>query len=251
MSRSIGLPGARREPSPLPPASPYPNDTHRPPRTPGVHNGPVHTSQTAIRASTPRLRRRGVRHTRSSTGHRGRDGGPKASGSYHRPRGERRLPVDRAGPSFRSTLGTGRAGFPSARGAGRDGLRPHPCGAVRWPARCLTQAPSSHGGFVCGAPSKAGWEAGSIVGALEAGRGPSASGRRVFRLPSGRLPDRFTQMAYRQCHQPSGNRCSRLQAGRRKWYRSCRQAVGARGFPRGVPSGPCPTPRVSTRLLAS
>jgi len=56
----------------------------------------------------------------------------------------------------------GSAGFQPAGGAGggadRDTgcpgcCRARPCKAVRWPARCLTEAASSRGGLVCGAPS--------------------------------------------------------------------------------------------------
>jgi len=52
----------------------------------------------------------------------------------------------------------------------------HPCGAVRWPARCLTQAPSSHRGLVCGGP-RAGWEASSLVETPGVGRGPLVAPR--------------------------------------------------------------------------
>jgi len=46
--------------------------------------------------------------------------------------------------------------------------------------------------------------------------GAPASGRRVFPLPSCRFPYCFTQMIYRQCHQPSSHRCSWFREERRE-----------------------------------
>jgi len=90
--------------------------------------------------------------------------------------GERRDARDAGG----QPAAPGRAA-PAARwrvGIAVTGCGPHPCLAVRWPARCLTRALSSHRGLVCGSPSQAGGGRKSREDTTGLA-GTAASGRRV------------------------------------------------------------------------
>jgi len=144
----------------------------------------------------------------------------------------------------------GRTGFRSARGAGRDGMRPHPCKSVRWPARCLTQALFSRGGLVCGAPS-------------QACGGPKASWTRWRRGGDRRLPASGSSSPLRpdsgllhtdalQTVPPAvGQPLLPVASGETKVVPELSAGSGRSRLPRVATSGPCLTPGVSTRLLAS